>query len=77
MEQDWDMLKATQESLRDHMRMLSWLKHHCDQGQVQIARSLLGTGYEVAIVPRKGVAHVKAYSGDFGECITQAMHDVA
>lgn len=77
MEQDWDMLKATQESLRDHMRMLAWLRHHCDQGQVQIARSLLGTGYEVAIVPKQGKAHVKAYSGDFGECLTMAMHDVA
>ena len=77
MEQDWDMLQATQESLRDHMWLLAWMKHHCDQGQVQIARSLLGTGYEVAIVPRKGAAFVKAYSGDFGECITQAMHDVA
>jgi hypothetical protein len=76
MEQDWDMLQATQESLSDHMRLLSWLKHHCDKGQVQIARSLLGTGYEVAIVPRQGKTFVKAYSGDFGECITQAMHDV-
>lgn len=77
MNQDWDMLKATQESLRDHMRLLSWMQRHCDQGQVQIARSLLGTGYEVAIVPRKGKAFVKAYSGDFVECITRAMHDVA
>ena len=59
------------------MRLLSWLKHHCDRGQVQIARSLLGTGYEVAIVPMIGKVRVKTYSGEFNACITQAMDDDA
>ena len=66
------MTTTTQEAL-----LLSWMKHHCDRGQVQIARSLLGTGYEVAIVPRVGKARVKTYSGEFNACITQAMYDDA
>lgn len=77
MNQDWDMLEATQESLRDHMRLLAWLRRHADQGQVQIALAPFDAGYEISIVPKKGTAFVKIYSGDFGECLTKAMHDVA
>ena len=46
-----------------------------DKGEIQIAKSLLGTGYEIAIVPRgrPSRALVKVLPGDFIECLRAAL----
>lgn len=67
------LLEETQENLIRHRCVLVWLQAQANNGQIQIAKSLLGTGYEIAIIPRKGNQTVKAYNGNLAECIEQAM----
>ena len=63
----------------DMAALLQWIRAQADAGEIQIAKSILGAGYEIAIVPRgrPSRALVKVRSGDFIECLRAAMRDAA
>ncbi len=56
---------------------LDWLEEKASKGQVQIAKSLLGTGYEVAILRKAGATTVDVYRGTLRDAIDGAMGDYA
>jgi hypothetical protein len=49
------------------------LEKQANSGQIQIAKSILGAGYEVALLPKRGEVSVKVFKGGFRECIEAAM----
>lgn len=56
---------------------LDWLEEKASAGQVQIARSLLDGGYEIAIRRKAGATTVDVYSGSLREAVDGAMGDYA
>lgn len=56
---------------------LDWLEEKAAVGMVQIARSLVGTGFEVAIRRKAGALTVDVYSGSLRDAIDGAMGDYA
>lgn len=82
---DWRM--TAPEIDREYIRMaeahamdkhrLDWLEEKAAVGMVQIARSLVGTGFEVAIRRRAGQLSVDVYSGSLRDAIDGAMGDYA
>lgn len=53
--------------------IVAWIKEQADKGEIQISRSLLGKGYEIALVPKGKASTVEVFTGDFFECIEQVM----
>lgn len=58
-------------------RRLDWIEEKAIAGQVQIAKSLIGTGYEVAILRKGGAGTVDIYTGSLRDAIDGAMGDYA
>jgi hypothetical protein len=66
---EWAEHQGTQKD----REILDWLEKQASKGQIQIAKSILGTGYEVALLPKGGSVSVKVFKGGFRDCIEAAM----
>lgn len=61
-------------ALRQAAKALDWIECRAMNGQIQIARSVLRTGYEIALVERAGVA-VAVYNGTLREALDKAAKE--
>lgn len=79
--EDCTVQNAIIDQLREDIALekyrLDWLEEKAAVGMVQIARSLVGTGFEVAIRRKAGALTVDVYSGSLRDAIDGAMGDYA
>lgn len=62
---------AELEALRQDCKALDWIECRAMNGQVQIARSIMRTGYEIAVI-EPGRMAVEVYAGTLREAIGKA-----
>ncbi len=72
-----DELAAAKAELAACKELYGWIQFAANVGQIQIARSLLRTGYEIATIPKGGIMKVNVYSGTFDEAIDAARKEGA
>lgn len=65
-------LTAERDALKADAAALDWIEYRAMNGQIQIARSIMGTGYEVAVIERGAPTTVKVYSGTLRKAIDAA-----
>ena len=62
-------LEAERDALRADARLLDWIECCAMNGQIQIARSTLRTGYEIAVLDRVGPISVTVEKGTLREAL--------
>ena len=66
-------IEAVEAMAAQDAERLDWIERNCQNGQVQIARSIMRTGYEVAVMRRKGRDTCGVRSGTLRQVIDSLM----
>ena len=70
LSQEFAALQAERDALKADARLLDWIECRAMNGQIQIARSIMGTGYEIAVIERGGPMVVTVERGTLRQALT-------